>query len=123
MKYKTTITGHGAEAFEFLSKELDLKFVILFNEDVPEELADLSILHTKDQLLAAPAPGDKMKLGKNIYTITAVGTEAEHTLSALGHCTLVFGGGTEVYRPGCIVLKGPALTRKAVPVGETIEII
>lgn len=35
MKYRTTITGCGPEAFAFLSKELDLNFVIIFNEDAP----------------------------------------------------------------------------------------
>lgn len=122
MKYRTVITGCGPEAFEFLSKELDLNFVIIFNEDAPEELAELSILHTKGDLLAVPVAGDIMKLGKNIYTITAVGTEVEHTLSTLGHCTLAFGGGAEAYRPGCIMLEGPAFGKEAIEVGDTIEI-
>ena len=122
MKYRATITGHGPEAFEFLSKAHDLNFVIIFNEDAPEELAELSILHTQEKVLAMPVPGDIMKLGKNIYTITAVGTEVEQTLTTLGHCTLAFGGATEAYRPGCIMLDGPILTKEAVPVGETIEI-
>ena len=52
MKYRTTITGCGPEAFAFLSKELDLNFVIIFNEDAPEELAELSILHTQERVLA-----------------------------------------------------------------------
>ncbi|MBQ8987829.1 MAG: PTS glucitol/sorbitol transporter subunit IIA [Lachnospiraceae bacterium] len=122
MKYRATITGFGPEAFEFLSEALDLNFVIIFNEDAPEELAELSILHTKGDLLAVPVAGDIMKLGKNIYTITAVGTEVEQTLSTLGHCTLAFGGAKEAYRPGCIMLDGPVLTKEAVPAGETIEI-
>ncbi len=122
MKYRATITGFGPEAFEFLSKELDLNFVIIFNEDAPEELAELSILHTKGDLLAVPVAGDIMKLGKNIYTITAVGTEVEQTLSTLGHCTLAFDGAKEAYRPGCIMLDGPLLTKEDVPAGETIEI-
>lgn len=122
MKYRATVTGFGPEAFEFLSKELDLNFVIIFNEDAPEELAELSILHTKGDLLAVPVAGDIMKLGKNIYTITAVGTEVEHTLSTLGHCTLAFGGGAEAYRPGCIMLEGPAFGKEAIEVGDTIEI-
>ena len=122
MKYRTTITGCGPEAFEFLSEELDLNFVIIFNEDAPEELAELSILHTKSDVLAMPVPGDIMKVGKQIYTVTAVGTEVEQTLSTLGHCTLAFGGAKEAYRPGCIMLDGPLLKKEDVPVGETIEI-
>ena len=122
MKYKTTITGLGPEAFEFLSKELDLKFVILFNDDVPEELAELSILHTKEKLFASPEAGDNVTPGNKIYTITAIGPDAGITLSALGHCTLVFGGGSVVYRPGCIILDGPVFTKDTVKVGDTIEI-
>jgi PTS system glucitol/sorbitol-specific IIA component len=122
MKYKTTITGCGPEAFEFLSPALDLNFVIIFNEDAPEEFAQLSILHTKEDLLAIPSPGDTMKVGKNIYTITAVGREVGNTLATLGHCTLAFGGGREAYRPNCIMLEGPELTRKAITAGDTIEI-
>ncbi len=122
MKYKSKITGFGEEAFEFLSAELDLNFVIIFNENAPEELADLAILHTAETLLAPPEAGDMMKIGKNTYKITAVGTEVPHSLGTLGHCTLAFGGGAEAYRPGCIMLEGPEFSRDAVSIGDTIEI-
>lgn len=122
MKYSAKITAFGPEAFEFLGEELDLNFVIIFNEDAPAELAELSILHTIGTLAAAPAAGDTLVLGKNKYKITAVGTEVEHTLSTLGHCTLAFGGGAEAYRPGCIMLEGPLLTKESIAAGDPIEI-
>ena len=122
MKYSAKITGFGPEAFEFLSPGIDLNFVIIFNEDAPPELAELSILHTKAELKETPAAGDTLKLGSNIYKITAVGTEAPYTLETLGHCTLAFGGGEEAYRPGCIMLEGPALTKASLKAGDMIEI-
>ena len=122
MKYKATITGHGPEAFDFLGPELDLDFVIIFNEDAPPELAELSILHTEAKMEEAPAAGDTLKLGRKLYTITAVGEEVPQTLETIGHCTLAFRGDDKAYRPGCIMLKGDPVARKDVPVGETIEI-
>lgn len=122
MKYKATITGIGPEALEFLSPELDLNFVIIFNEDAPAELAELAILHTEAKLAEVPAVGDTLKLGKKTYKITAVGTEAPHTLATLGHCTLAFSPDATAYRPGCIMLDGAPVTKEDLPAGETIEI-
>ena len=122
MKYKATITGAGPEALEFLSPELDLNFVIIFNEDAPAELAELAILHTVGVLEGTPEPGDTFKLGKKTYKITAVGSEAVHTLATLGHCTLAFSPDETAYRPGCIMLDGVPVTREDISLGETIEI-
>ena len=99
-----------------------LRSFATFNEDAPPELAELSILHTKAELKETPAAGDTLKLGSNIYKITAVGSEAPYTLATLGHCTLAFGGGEEAYRPGCIMLEGPALTQASLKAGDMIEI-
>ncbi len=122
MKYTSEITGFGPEAFEFLSPELALNFVIIFNEEAPPELAELAILHTKADLIAPPAKGDILMIGENVYTITAVGDEAPSTLAELGHCTLAFGGGEEAFRPGCIMLEGPMLSKENVKIGDRIEI-
>ena len=121
MKYSSEITGFGPEAFEFLEPELALNFVIIFNEDAPPELAELAILHKKADVIADPAKGDILMIGENVYTITAVGSEVPQTLRELGHCTLAFGGGEEAFRPGCIMLEGPMLSRDAVKVGDRIE--
>ena len=122
MKYSSEITGFGPEAFEFLEPELALNFVIIFNEDAPPELAELAILHKKADVIADPAKGDILMIGENVYTITAVGTEVPQTLKELGHCTLAFGGGEEAFRPGCIMLDGPMLSKDSVKVGDRIEI-
>lgn len=105
MKFQVTIVGHGAEALEFLN-DSDNSFFILFNENSPEELAEISVLHTISAVYKEPAPGDTMKIGDKEFKITAVGVEVPYTLRELGHCTVNFGGGEEAALPGCIMLKG-----------------
>ena len=122
MKYNVTVTGLGSMALEFLAPEMEMPFVILLNNDAPAELADLAILHTPGELLEAPAPGDIMKIGNKIYTITAVGDEAIHTLATLGHCTLAFKADSEPYRPGCLMLDGEIITAEDVADGAEIQI-
>ena len=45
MKFQVTIVGHGAEALEFLN-DSDNSFFILFNENAPEELAEMITTET-----------------------------------------------------------------------------
>lgn len=122
MKYSSTITGWGPDALSFLEDE-ECNFLILFNENAPEELAEIAVLHTSSELHADPAPGDTMMICGKAYDVTAVGEEAKQTLRELGHCTLSFKGGTEPERPGCIMLEGEEpLLAADVAVGGTIEI-
>ena len=122
MKFDVTVTGLGDMALAFLDPAMEMRFVILFNEDAPAELAELAILHTKAELTEAPAPGDTMKIGTKTYKITAVGDEAIQTLKELGHCTLAFTADTEPYRPGCINLDGEIITEADVADGTVIQI-
>ena len=122
MKYNVTVTGLGPMALEFLAPEMEMQFIILFNDDAPAELAELAVLHTKGELLAPPAVGDTLLIGEKAYDITAVGDEAIETLSTLGHCTLAFKGDSEPYRPGCIMLDGEIITAEDVANGAMIQI-
>ena len=122
MKYDVTVTGLGDMALAFLDPAMEMRFVILFNDDAPAELAELAILHTKAEMTEAPAPGDTMKIGEKTYRITAVGDEAIHTLKELGHCTLAFTADTEPYRPGCINLDGEIITEADLADGTVIQI-
>ena len=54
MKFQVTIVGHGAEALEFLN-DSDNSFFILFNENAPEELAEISVLHTISAVYKEPS--------------------------------------------------------------------
>ena len=122
MKYNVTVTGLGDMALAFLDPAMEMRFVILFNDNAPAELAELAILHTQAELTEAPAPGDTMKIGEKTYKITAVGDEAIHTLKELGHCTLAITADTEPYRPGCINLDGEIITEADVANGTVIQI-
>ena len=122
MKYDVSVTGLGDMALAFLDPAMEMRFVILFNDDAPAELAELAILHTKAELTEAPAPGDTMKIGTKTYKITAVGDEAIQTLKELGHCTLAFTADTEPYRPGCINLDGEIVTEADLANGTEIQI-
>lgn len=121
MKYSTTIIGWGEEALSFLEDE-DCRFVIIFNDNAPAELAEIAILHTTETLHADPAPGDTLTFCGKSYRVTAVGTEALHTLRELGHCTLSFKGGDTPERPGCIMLEGEPLTAADIQKGGKIEL-
>ena len=121
MKFHATITGWGEDALGFLDME-EMNCVIIFNDNAPEELAEISILHTKSDVYEEPVPGDTLFFCGKAYDITAVGTEAKQTLRELGHCTLSFKGGNEPERPGCIMLEGEKLTPADIAKGGVIEI-
>jgi len=121
MKYCTEITGWGADALAFLEND-DNRFIIIFNENAPEELKEIAILHTMSELLTDPVVGDTVTICDKVYEITAIGSEALHTLRELGHCTLCFRGDSEPERPGCIMLAGEPLHPEDVVSGATIEI-
>ena len=122
MKYCAMITGWGDLALSFL-EDPEANFIIIFNNDAPPELAELSVLHTKAPLLEIPQVGDTVIIGEKVFEITAVGEEAKSTLRDLGHCTLSFKGGSEPERPGCIMLSGDEpLTTADIQVENTIEI-
>lgn len=72
MKYQSKIVGLGPDALAFLDDE-DMNFIIIFNEDAPPELAELSVLHTKAELKEDPAVGDTFRIGKKEYKVSAVG--------------------------------------------------
>lgn len=122
MKYHVVITGWGQDALTFL-EDPESDCIIIFNDDAPAELADLSVLHTKSELLDVPALGDTVVIGKKIFEVTAVGAEVKSTLRNMGHCTFVFSGADTPERPGCIMLKGDEkLLASDIQVGNTIEI-
>ena len=122
MKYNVTVTGLGDMALAFLDPAMEMRFIILFNDNAPAGLAELAVLHTQGEMTEAPAPGDTMKIGEKTYKVTAVGDEAIHTLKELGHCTLAFTAATEPYRPGCINLDGEIITEADVANGAVIQI-
>ena len=122
MKFYCEITRWGEESLFFLD-DPNANFIIIFNNNAPEELASFSVLHTPATYHEDPAVGDTMIICDKAFTITAIGDEALHTLQQLGHCTLSLKGGELPERPGCIMLQGDApLTKDDIRMGATIEV-
>ncbi|RBP65385.1 PTS system glucitol/sorbitol-specific IIA component [Alkalibaculum bacchi] len=102
MKYNVKITGIGDIALDFLSENM----IILFNDNAPAELAEISVLHEISELTGDVAVGDQVTICDEEYVVTAVGDEALHTLKKMGHCSLKFDGADTPSLPGTIHLKG-----------------
>lgn len=117
MKYSTTITKIGDMALDFLSAD----FIIIFNDNAPAELAEISVLHTIEAVEQDIKIGDTIIIGGKKYSVTAVGEEANKTFRTMGHCTLKFTGMPEAELPGHIELKGEG--NPEIRIGDVIEII
>jgi len=105
MEYKTTVTKLGESYGDIFEQGM----VVVFNENAPEELAELSALHTPAKLPGDVKPGDEVVLGNKRYVVTAVGSEANYTLGKMGHCTFVFTGADKAELDGHIVLEGKGM--------------
>lgn len=116
MKYEVKIVKLGEMAEEFL----DSGMMIIFNDNAPPELAEISVLHTRGTLEEEVAVGDHVKIGDMEYRVTAVGWEANKTLKELGHCTFKFSDSDKEGLPGeiCLEQKG----KPKVNIGEKILI-
>ena len=116
MRYETIITRLGDMANEVMASDM----LIVFNENAPEELAEVSVLHTASKLRRDVKPGDVVLLGRREYAVTAVGSEANNTLRKMGHCTFKFQGAPDAALPGEIQLQGSGLPR--VNPGDPFEV-
>ncbi|TCS77796.1 PTS glucitol/sorbitol transporter subunit IIA [Pectinatus cerevisiiphilus] len=120
MKYSSNITGWGMEAIGFLK---ELNYLIVFDDNAPPELAEISVLHEKSKLNGWIKKGDTLIIGKKAFDITAVGEEAQNTFRQMGHATLNFSGGEVPFLPGHIMLCGQeVLTEKDIQKGVNISI-
>lgn len=120
MKYYAEITGWGDEAKAFLK---ELNYIILFNDNAPSELAEISILHSINELKADIKQGDTFIIADKVFEVSAVGDEAQKTFKELGHATINFAGRDIPDLPGHIMLKGDEiLTEDDIVKGAKIEI-
>jgi PTS system glucitol/sorbitol-specific IIA component len=115
MKFKVQVVKIGELVEELLSENM----LILFKSEAPDELAEISVLHTMDELRDDVAPGDIVKIGDIEYSVTAVGSEVNKTLRELGHCTFKFNGSREPDLPGVINLDG---STPEIKIGDIISI-
>ncbi|RCW47358.1 MULTISPECIES: PTS glucitol/sorbitol transporter subunit IIA [unclassified Halanaerobium] len=102
--YEVEVTGLGEGVDEFLEQDL----IVLFNNNAPAELAEISVIHTEAELKGEIEAGDIISIDDNDYKITAVGEVVNKNISRLGHSTLRFNGRDEAQLPGDInVEKSP----------------
>ncbi len=116
MTYKTKVTKIGELALDFLND----KMIIVFNDNAPAELAEISILHTIEGVKQDICVGDIVAISGKEYSVTAVGEEANKTFRQLGHCTFKFTGMSYAELPGHIELKGDGIPD--VKISDSIEI-
>ncbi|MHB1393582.1 MAG: PTS glucitol/sorbitol transporter subunit IIA [Clostridia bacterium] len=117
MNYKAVITKIGEMALDFVSDSM----LIVFNDNAPAELAEISVLHSVEPVHQDIKSGDDLVISGKKYKITAVGEEANKTFKAIGHCTFKFTGGAEAELPGQIEVDGEGMPD--IRVGDTLEII
>lgn len=100
--YTTEVREIGPEVPEFLEG----KYLVLFQMGVPEELAEMAVLHEASHMRPQPPePGDVLAIGESQFRITAVGTKAWQNVGELGHAVFVFNGAEEPEMPGQICLE------------------
>lgn len=99
-RYATVVTRVGALVPDFVEKGI----LILFGENAPAELHDLSVLHRPDITEGGLAVGDVVILDDQQFPILAVGHVANDNLVNLGHIDLKFNGETTAPLGGDVCL-------------------
>ena len=94
---------------------------ILFAEPVPDELAEVSVIHQPSQSLSDEVrAGDVFVLGEDTAEITAAGDRAAENLRTLGHIVVYLNpGADQQVLPGAIHVAGRLTAPSA---GDPIEL-
>ena len=92
--YENQVKALGACVDEFQEAGL----FIIFGDNAPDELKDYCYSVSVNPIQGTIAAGQVLKVDDALYRITAVGSEAPHTLEGLGHCTINFSGQTNYRR-------------------------
>mgnify|MGYP003086889444 CR=1 FL=1 len=87
---------------------LEGNMLILFSENVPNELAPYCVLHTYTQPLDLMTEYRYLQIGEVKYIIHNFGSEAYHTWNELGHLTIRLES-EEERLPGSVYVCGPKL--------------
>ena len=106
MKYEASITTVGGWARTFLENNSS---VILLDDGIRPNLADMVVQHTVGTLTEDINVGDTLIMGSTSFKVVGVGDVANESIRKEGHCTLVFNA--EGTMPGQIILKGAVTPR------------
>ena len=115
--YENQVKALGARVDEFQEAGL----FIIFGDNAPDELKDYCYSVSVNPIQGTIAAGQILKVDDASYRITAVGSEAPHTLEGLGHCTINFSGQTTVDLPGTIYVENKPMPKLCV--GTVLQII
>lgn len=115
-KYRVTVTEIGEMVEELLQQGM----MVLFNNTAPLELREISVIHTGGILKSDLQVGDKLFIGSEMYTVTALGEVANKNLKKIGHACLKFDAKTSPDLPGDVNLKGDMVP--SVKLGDVILI-
>jgi glucitol/sorbitol PTS system EIIA component len=102
--YRSSVTRLGDEAPDLVTGGV----MILFREPVPDELAEVSVIHAPNQDLAWPIErGDELVISDSPVTVTDVGNRADANLRELGHIVVYLNpvAGTDCL-PGAVHATG-----------------
>jgi PTS system glucitol/sorbitol-specific IIA component len=94
--YESKVTAVGDQVQAFLGHGM----LILFADDSPAELHDMSVRHTATIAEEGPQPGDTIELGDHSMELLAVGPVVGDNLLNLGHIDIKANGQTTAKLPG-----------------------
>ena len=114
VKFEVTVTSVGKLAREFLNNN---NSIILLNEKIRPNLADMVVEHTVSEVKGNVVEGDRLKFGNAEFTVVKVGNVANQNLRDEGHCTVVVNADGTM--PGQIIVKGPMPPR--LRIGDTVK--
>jgi PTS system glucitol/sorbitol-specific IIA component len=97
-KYETKVTKLGPVTQDFIDEGI----LVFFQMNVPDELAEIAILHAHEKLLQEVTAGDQLIIDDHVLPILCVGQVANENLANLGHFVVKFNGLTEPEMPGDI---------------------
>lgn len=117
-KYETKVTKLGPVTQDFIAEGI----LVFFQMDVPDELAEIAILHAHDKLHQEIVAGDTLIINNQPLTILGVGEVANKNLANLGHFVVKFNGLTEPEMPGDISVPGDSPIPPIAP-GTIIRIV
>jgi len=116
--FQAKVVRLGDMVDEFKSE----KMMILFQENVPDELADYCVIHNNHKVMDVVGIGDTLFLGDEEYKIVYVGNQVQKNLTDLGHITLRFNDNCEGENlEGSLYLEDKAIA--AVSPGDSIRIV
>jgi len=113
--WETEVTSIGKEVEQLIQE----KTLILFDESVPDELKDISILHAGKKINDEIRPGDTLWMNEEKFEIYFVGDRVNQSFQELGHITIKFNG-SQKDMPGSICVEEKAIP--SLKVGTLIQV-